>query len=62
VDQSRYSNSEEVNAHFLKTDGVINCSYSWNNNSMKLVLDKANAKKILINTFGFESNIISNLF
>jgi hypothetical protein len=62
VDQSRYSNSEEVKAHFLKTDGVIDCSYAWNNNMMKLVLDKTNAKKILINTFGFEPTIISNLF
>lgn len=62
VDQSRYSKSEEVNAHFLKTDGIVECSYSWNNNNMKLVLDKTNAKKILINTFGFESTLISNLF
>jgi hypothetical protein len=62
VDQSRYSKSAEVNAHFLKTDGIVECSYSWNNNNMKLVLDKTNAKKILINTFGFESTLISNLF
>lgn len=62
VDQSLYSNSEEVKAHFLKTKGVIECSYSWDNNNMKLVLDKTNAKEILINTFGFDSNIISNLF
>lgn len=62
VDQSHYSKSEEVNEHFLETKGVIECSYSWNNNNMKLTLDKTNAKEILINTFGFEPNIISNLF
>jgi hypothetical protein len=62
VDQSRYSKSEEVNTHFLKIEGIIQCSYSWNNNNMKLVLDKTNAKEILKNTFGFETNIISNLF
>lgn len=62
VDQSHYSKSEEVNEHFLTTKGVIECSYSWNNNNMKLVLDKTNAKEILKNTFGFEPNMISNLF
>jgi hypothetical protein len=62
VDQSRFSNSEEINTHFLKTEGVIECSYSWNNNMMKLVLDKTSAKQILINTFGFESKSISQLF
>lgn len=62
VNQSLYSNTKEVNAHFLKTEGVVECSYSWNNNSMKLVLDKTIAKEILINTFGFEPTIISNLF
>jgi hypothetical protein len=62
VDQSQYSKAEEVNAHFLKTEGVIECSYAWNSNMMKLTLDKKNAKEILINTFGFEPTIISNLF
>jgi hypothetical protein len=62
VDQSHFSKSEEVNAHFLNTEGIVECSYSWNNNSMKLVLDKTNAKHILINTFGFEASLISNLF
>jgi hypothetical protein len=62
VDQSNYSKAEEVNAHFLKIEGVMECSYAWNNNMMKLVLDKTNAKSILIDTFGFEQNIISNLF
>ena len=62
VNQSHFSNAEEVNEHFLKTKGVIECSYSWNNSMMKLVLDKTNAKEILINTFGFEQNTISNLF
>jgi hypothetical protein len=62
VDQSHYSKSEEVNAHFLNIEGVVQCSYSWNTNSMKLVLDKTNAKEILVNTFGFEPTMISNLF
>jgi hypothetical protein len=62
VDQSNYSKAEDVNDYFMKTEGIIKCSYSWNNNNMKLVLNKTNAKEILINTFGFESNIISNLF
>jgi hypothetical protein len=62
VDQSRYSNSEEINAHFMRSEGVIECSYAWNNNMMKLVLDKTNAKEILINTFGFAPDNIANLF
>jgi hypothetical protein len=62
LDQSHFLNSEEVNAHFLKIEGVTECSYSWNNNSMKLVLDKTYAKQILIDSFGFEPTIISNLF
>ena len=62
VDQNQYSTSKEVNEHFLKTKGVIECSYSWNSNMMKLTLDKTNAKEILINTFGFEPTMISNLF
>lgn len=62
VDQSHYSNAEEVNVHFLNTEGLIECSYSWNNNMMKLVLDRTKAKEILINNFGFAPDIIANLF
>ena len=62
VDQSDFSNSEEVNAYFMKKHGVVVCSYSWNQNNMKLILDKTFAKQTLINTFGFEPTIISNLF
>ena len=62
VDQSQYSKAEEVNAHFLTTEGVIECSYAWNSNMMKIVLDKTIAKEILINTFGFAPDIIVNLF
>ena len=62
VDQSDFSNSEEVNAYFMKKNGVVTCSYSWNHNNMKLVLDKTSAKQTLIDSFGFEPTIISNLF
>jgi hypothetical protein len=62
VNQSNFSNFAELNAHFLKLEGVVECSYAWNNNSMKLVLDKSLAKQILIDTFGFDPIRISNLF
>ena len=62
VDQKKFNNLKEVNDHYLKIDGILVCSYAWNGNSMKLVLEKTKAKKILVNTFAFEISLVSNLF
>lgn len=62
IDQNQYLNSTEINNYYLKFDGIIECSFSWNSNTMKLILDKTKAKNVLINTFGFDAKIVSNLF
>lgn len=60
--QSEYNGVQEINNVFKRIDGIINCSYSWNNHQYKLELDLSNAKTILNEKFNFDLAYINSKF